>query len=255
MIRYAAVHDQPEETAGPDGPKIWSRNLLAIYETDAEIVASVLPPPLEPAEPHVRVNLAEVDMPDGSPLSAGTFAVRCRYGRITGSYDLLMIMSTESAVVGGRETYGEPKKIGQASIRRDGRDIVGTMSRKGFDIAEVRGTVAGTLPPEPLNERFAFYFKFLLDPEGGRFDGDPSLVQVRRTQEDRVRERVEGQVILRESPFDPLVDLPVRRVLSITYTESHQTQTGAIVASVPAESVWPFRHQRYDGLIARLQPA
>jgi acetoacetate decarboxylase len=251
MVRYAAMRNDPE----PVGvPAMWSRNLLAIYETDPDIVASVLPPPLQPAEPHVRVNLAQVDMPDGTPLSAGTFAVKCMHGGTPGSYDLLMIMSTEAAVIGGRETFGEPKKIGEASIVRQGDEIVGVMGRKGIVLAEVRGQVVEQLAPAPLNERFAFYFKFMLDPEGGRFDGDPSLVKVRRTQEDRLRERVEGEVILRDSPFDPIADLPVRRVVSITYTESVQAQTGAIVGTVPAASLWPFRHQRYDGLIARLQP-
>jgi acetoacetate decarboxylase len=251
MVRYAAVQEDPEPT---DAPAMWSRNLLAIYETDPEVIAAVLPRPLQPTEPHVRVNLAQVDMPDGSPLSAGTFAVKCACGDRVGSYDLLMIMSTETAVVGGRETFGEPKKIGSASIARNGDEIVGTMSRHGIDLVEVRGRVVEQLPPENLNERFAFYFKFLLDPAGGRFDSDPSLIQVRRTQEDRLRERVDGQVLLRESRLDPVIDLPVRRVMSITYTESQQTQTGTILRTVPAEWLWPFRHQRYDGLMARLQP-
>lgn len=255
MVRYAAVHDEPASEAGPDGPKMWSRNLLAIYETEPELVAAVLPRPLEPTEPHVRVNYAQVDMPDGSPLSAATFAVKCRHGDRQGSYDLLMIMNTEQAVVGGRETYGEPKKLGEASIRRDGDDIVAVMTRRGIDLAEVRGRVVEQLPLEPRSERYAFYFKFLLDPAGGRFDADPELVHVHRTQEDRVRERVEGELILRDSPFDPVADLPVRRLLSITYTESNQTQTGAIERTVPGEWLWPFRHQRYDNLIARLQPA
>jgi acetoacetate decarboxylase len=255
MVRYAAVPDEPGVGNEVDGPKIWSRNLLAIYETEPEVVAAVLPRPLEAVEPHVRVNFAQVEMPDGSPLSAGTIAVKCRHGETVGSYDLLMIMDTESAVVGGRETFGEPKKVGEASITRHGDEVVGTMSRRGVVIVEVQGKVTETLPPGPINERFAFYFKFLIAPEGGRFDSDPSLVHVRRTQEDRLRERLEGQVTLRESPFDPIVDLPVRRVISTTYTESHQTQTGAIVGTVPSEWVWPFRHQRYDNLIARLQPA
>ncbi len=254
MVRYAAVHEEPPSVADPDGPKMWSRNLLAIYETDPELVAAVLPQPLEPTEPHVRVNYAQVDMPDGSPLSAGTIAVKCRHGETEGSYDLLMIMNTESAVVGGRETFGEPKKVGEASITLNGDEIVGVMSRRGVDLAEVRGRIAEDLDPGTRSERYAFYFKFLVDPAGGRFDGDPALVHVRRTQEDRLRQRVEGEVILRDSPFDPVADLPVRRVLSITYTESNQTQTGAIVGHVPSEWVWPFRHQRYDNLIARLQP-
>ena len=252
MIRYAAMQAEPE--APPPGEPMWSRNLLAIYETDPEIIASVLPKPLEPAEPWVRANFAQVDMPDG-PLSAGTFAVRCTCDGVVGSYDLLMIMSTEGAVLGGRETFGEPKKLGTASIDHRGGEVVATMSRKGVDLVEVRGRVVEEVDPGPIDERFAFYFKFLMDPAGGRFDGDPSLVRVRRTQEDRLRERIEGEVILRDSPFDPLAELPVRRIVSIAYTESQQTQTGEIIRSVPAEWVWPFRHQRYDGMIARLQPA
>jgi len=227
---------------------------VVFYESDPEVIASVLPRPLEPTEPHVRINFAQVDMPTG-PLGAGTFSVKCRHGDLHGCYDLLMIMNVESAVLGGRETFGEPKKLGHASLQLDGNDVRAVMGRKGVDLVEVRGTVAEEVEPEPLNERFAFYYKFLLDPEGGRFDGDPSLVHVRRTQEDRLRLRVEGEVTLRESAFDPVVDLPVRNVLSMAYTESHQTQTGTIVDQVPPEWVWPFRHQRYDNLIARLQPA
>ena len=107
MVRYAAVIDEPANTA-PSGQKIWARNLLAFYETDPEIIAAVLPKPLEPTEPHVRINFAQVDMESG-PLGAGTFSVRCRHGDVEGCYDLLMIMTTEGAVLGGRETFGEPK--------------------------------------------------------------------------------------------------------------------------------------------------
>ena len=253
MIRYAALPDEPE--AATEQPKMWSRNLVVFYETDPDLVAAVLPRPLEPTEPHVRVNFADVDMPSGEALGAGTFSVKCRHGDVEGAYDLLMIMSIEGAVLGGRETFGEPKKLGETSLRVDGDDVAAVMRRKGIDIVEVRGRVVEELEPEPLTERFAFYYKFLLDPEGGRFDGDPSLVHVRRTQQDRLRRRVEGEVILRDSPFDPVADLPVRRVVSMIYTENQQTQTGKIVGQVPAEWVWPYRHQRYDGLIARLQPA
>ena len=251
-IRYSAMPDEPGETTAGSGD-IWAQNLQAFYETDRDIIASVLPKPLEPTEPHVRINFAQVEMESG-PLGACTFSVKCRHGDVEGCYDLLMVMTTEGAVLGGRETYGEPKKIGEASIHHDNDEVVGILSRKGVDIVEVRGRVAETLEPEPLNERFAFYYKFLLDPAGGRFDSDPSLVHVRRTQEDRLRERIDGEIILRESPFDPVADLPVRRVVGIVYTESTQTQTGEIVETVPSEWVWPFRHQRYDGLIARLKP-
>jgi len=254
MIRYAALPSEPEPAG--DGAQMLAKNLVALYETDPDLIASVLPRPLEVAEPQVRVTFASVDMPGADvPLGAGTFAVKCRHGDIEGFYDLLMIMNREPAVLGGRETFGEPKKLGQATLANDGHEVVGVMSRQGVDLIEVRGTIAEQLEPQPYNERYAFYFKFLLDPAGGRFDSDPSLVHVRRGQQDQLRQRIEGEVILRESRFDPVADLPVRRLLDIVYTESYQTQSGSIVGQVPADWVWPFRHQRYDSLIARLEPA
>jgi acetoacetate decarboxylase len=260
MNRYAALTRDPEPVdLGPDGPKMWSFNLVARYETDPDVIAAVLPRPLEPTEPLVRVNLARVDMPNMTePLQAGTFSVACRHGGVEGYYDLLMLMSTESAVVGGRETFGEPKKIGNVTLehRGDGvgAEIVGVMTRKGVDLVEIRGSVAELLDPGPVTERFAFYYKYLLDPEGGGFDHDPTLVHVRRTQENRMAERVDGSIALHDSPFDPIADLPVRRVVDVIFTENHQTQTGTIVGTVPGEWVWPFRHQRYDGLMSRLAP-
>lgn len=248
MIRYAAVPDEPPPSASadPDGPTYWSHNLVVLYETDPELIASVLPRPLEPTEPHVRLNFVQVEMPGGQPMSAGTVSVACRHGEMLGTYDLLMIMSIEGAVLGGRDTFGEPKKLGTATVVRDGDTVTGTMTRHGIDIAEVGGQVAEELDPGSVEERFAFYFKFHLDPEGGGFDNDPSLVHVRRTQHDRIRLRVDGDLVLRDSPFDPIADLPVRGIVSMTYTENQQTQTGKIVQRVPGEWVWPYRHQRYD---------
>ena len=253
MIRYAALDTEPVTDAG--APMV-AKNLVALFETDAEVIASVLPRPLELDEPQVRVTFAQVDMPGtDEPLGAGTFAVRCRHGDLVGFYDLLMIMNREGAVTGGRETFGEPKKLGDAHVVLDGTTAHGAMGRMGVELAEIRGEVAETLEPAPYNERLAFYFKFLLDPAGGRFDGDPELVHVVRGQQDLRRLRIDGELILRESRFDPIADVPVHRVLDIVYTESHQTQRGSIVGHVPAEWVWPYRHQRYDGMIARLQPA
>ena len=254
MNRYAA-YPEPEQQAdeGPDGPKMWSRNLLAYYETDPELVAAVLPRPLEFTEPHVRINFAQVDMPTG-PLGACTISVKCRHDGVDGTYDLLMVMTVEGAVLGGRETFGEPKKVGDAAIVHENGEVSAVLTRKGIDIVEIRGRVAQEVEPQPLNERHAFYFKFLLDPSGEGFDSDPVLVDVRRTQEDRLREEIAGEISLRDSPFDPIADLPVREVLSVVYTESHQTQTGQIVGSVPQGWIWPYRHQRYDGMMMGLAP-
>jgi hypothetical protein len=55
-------------------------------------------------------------------------------------------------------------------------------------------------------------------------------------------------VILRESPFDPVADLPVRRLVGITTAERLSIQRGEIHSRVPGEWLLPFVHQRYDNL-------
>ena len=137
MNRYAAQPD-PEPLdlelgdAGPDGPKMWSQNLVVLYETDVDI-AAMLPRPLEATEPIVRINLAWVDMPMHGPSRSRRGRSRSRAGTVRshGFYDLLMIMSTETAVVGGRETFGEPKKIGNVKLEHHGDlGAVGSRDRR-----------------------------------------------------------------------------------------------------------------------------
>ena len=82
----------------------WSTSLTATFLTDPGVIAAVLPPPLEPpAEPMVKVSISRVDLGGGrAPFGAGTFAVAARHRDTEGYYPLLMPMTTEQAVIGGR---------------------------------------------------------------------------------------------------------------------------------------------------------
>jgi len=231
---------------------MWAKTLVTWYETDPEIVAAVLPPPLEPAdEPLVRVNIAQVQMGPTYELGASVFSVKCKHEGREGLYDLTMVMTTEAAVLGGRETFGEPKKLGQVTLDRDGNHVTGAVTRNGITYLEVQGDIVEELAPRPKSGRVTFYFKFLLDPEGKGFDNEPALVYCHRTEEQRKLERLEGEVILRESPFDPVIDLPVRRIVSMEMSENNTTQRGEIVSRVPSEWLLPYAHQRYDFLTPR----
>jgi len=229
----------------------WSTTLVAIYETDPEIVAAVLPPPLEPThDALVRVTIASVDMQrPGIPIfGAATFAVMARHEGTEGDYALVMPMSTEQSVIGGRETFGEPKKIGEITLDRNGTDVVGRVTRLGTTFIEVRGTITGELPAPPDGRRTSFYFKFLPSPDGKGFDDEPALVYCYRDETTRRLESVEGEVILRESRFDPVADLPVRRLREITIAERRSRQSAEIHSRVPGDLLLPYVHQRYDDL-------
>jgi len=254
-IRYAARSlDQAEPASTGPAPLIWSNTLVTHYRTDPDLIASVLPKPLEMSDiPLVRVNIARVDLPGlGEPLGAGVASVTCTHEGQAGYYDLIMVMTSEQAVIGGRETFGEPKKLGTARLGVDeGGAVHGVMGRRGVDYVEVDGTVVEQLEVQPTSERVTFYFKFLMDPQGKGFDHDPSLVYCTRTETQRKRERVDATVTLRDSQFDPVADLPVREVVSCYLSEINTVQRGEIRGTVPESWVLPFAHQRYDHLMTK----
>src|SRR3954463_5319227 len=121
--------------------KTWATTLVAIYETDPDVIAAVLPPPLSPIdEPLVRLTIATVDVGRGYPIfGAGTFSVMCEHEGTVGDYALLMPMTTEQSVIGGRETFGEPKKLAEVTLDRTGDDIRAAFTRMGTTFVEVTG--------------------------------------------------------------------------------------------------------------------
>ncbi len=228
----------------------WATTLTAVYETDPEAIAAVLPQPLTPStSPLVRVTFASVDIGHGrQPFGAGTFSVEAMHGDLLGGYPLVMPMSTEQAVVGGRETYGEPKKLADVTLQHEGDAIHGWFERMGVRFVEITGRITGAAALTPDRRRTDFYYKFLLDPAGKGFDADPSLIHCHREEKTRSVFVVDGQITLRESKFDPVADLPVRTVRYIEFAERSSKQYGEIVRTVPGEWVMPFVHQRYDDL-------
>jgi acetoacetate decarboxylase len=250
-VRYAAK--TPEQVRSREVEKTsvgaWSTVLVARYETDAAALASVLPRPLEPSsDPLAKVTFATVDIPGLATFGAGSVSVQCRHEGTLGYYCLVMPMSTEQSVIGGRETYGEPKKIGQVAVEIDGDSVRGSMTRMGITFAEFTGRTTDTLPVPDPETRTDFYFKALPAPDGKGLDTDPSLVYCTREETVRWVKACQGELVLTDSRFDPVADLPVRSLVEVTVGERNAIQRGRIHSTVPAEWIVPFIHQRYDDL-------
>lgn len=227
-------------------PDIWSTGVVAVWESDPDAVAAVLPPPLKPIDrPLVRANISKVDLP-GYPLGAGSVAVAAAHGPVTGWYPLVMPMTHERALTGGREVFGEPKKLGEVTVERDGLVVRAALARHGIAFVEVRGAVGEDLPLPGPTRKTDFYFKFLPAVDGSGFDGDPVLVHCERNEKVRKLQRVTGDVVLRESMYDPVADLPVLSLVELTIGEKTTDQKGRVVERVSAESLLPYIHQRYD---------
>ena len=251
-VRYGArsLDEMANREVEATSVDTWATTLVATYESDPDAIAAVLPPPLRPpSEPLVRVTVATVDVGRGyGVFGAGTFAVHCSYEDTPGDFALVMPMTTEQAVIGGRETFGEPKKLAEIVLENEGGEVRGAFTRMGVTFLEVAGEVEAESDPAPERTRSSFYLKFLPSPTGKGFDGDPVLVHVRRHERTRRQWQVRGEVILRESRFDPVADLPVRVLRDIELAERSSLQTGEVVATLPADWIAPYAHQRYDDL-------
>ena len=249
-IRYGArpPEQQRNREVEATAAKIWSTAVTVVWETDPDVIRAVLPPPLEPSDPLARIRFATVDMGTGIPVfGAGWFGVRARHGSVEGEYALFMPMTTEQATVGGRETYGEPKKIGNVSIAVDGDRVRANFDRMGFPLAVCEGMLGDTIEIAP-KDKVDFYFKVSPSPDGKGFDTEPALVHCRRHEEARAGRVLDGTLTLHDSPIDPIADIPVGRIVSMEFAQVSTVQTGEVVERVPADWLLPYVHQYYDDL-------
>ena len=249
-IRYGARPPEQQrnrEIEAVTNP-IWSTAVTVVWETDRDVIEAVLPPPLVLSEPLARIRFATVTMGTGIPVfGAGWFGVRARHDSVEGEYALFMPMTTEQATVGGRETFGEPKKIGGVAIDLAGDQVTARFERMGFPLAEVSGTLGAPVDIPP-KDKVDFYFKCSPSPDGKGFDTEPALVHVRRHEEARGGREISGTLKLGDSPLDPIADIPVDKIVSMQFAEVTTTQTGEVVERVPGDWLLPYVHQRYDDL-------
>ena len=236
--------------AGSDeGPVLPS--FEAVYLTRPDVLAAVLPPPLEPpAEPRVHVRITDIDLelPGGHRYQekVGYFAVDAVYDGIRGEYPLIIPIDLESAVAISRERFGEPKKLADITLVRDGDHVEGSISRHGVTFVEMAGDVAGPLDvPEPYPAT-QFWFKFLPAVDGNGFDAGPFLVRVDQVRSPQTLERVEGKVVLRDAPTAPVADLPIEEMVSMTWTLRKSSHRPVLVGEVDADAFAPFAAARYE---------
>jgi acetoacetate decarboxylase len=248
-VRYGARATEVNHEIDAKKADIWSEAVTAVYETDPEIVAAILPPPLESGpDPLVRVTITRVEMPGLPVFGAGWIGVQARHGDRLGEYPIFMPMTTEQSLTGGREVNGEPKKLAEVEVTRDGANVSARIARMGSVICEITGRVSGSRENYEL-EKTDFWFKLSPSCEAaGVLDQDPLLLYGEKTERTRLHESIDGELILKEAPLDPVADLVVRRMVDLNWTERASTQVGRIIGPVPRAALEPFIHQRYDDL-------
>lgn len=246
--RWVVTREQFEEAerkyVRPSDSGYIAQSAQVFYDTDADTVAELLPPPLAPgAAPTVWVSIGHMSQFN---LGVAQVAVACRYGDEQGWYCLHLPMTTEPAVVGGRERYGENKKIAVIRFARDGASVTGSVTRYGITYLELAGTVTETLTPPESEVVPHYYFKYSLAADGSGFDHEPLMVRSVHTRRPRLLERLDAELTLRDSRFDPLADLPVVAMNEAFYTERSAFIEARVVERVDPDAFVPYVYQRYD---------
>jgi len=252
-LRYVKSAEQIKQAAeaNPEFLESTVRSIRCVYETDPALVAAVIPEPLKPTDkPEVCVTFSHVAMHISPELTieigSAIFGVRAFYDGVEGTYLLTMPMTTEQAVVPGRETFGEPKKIAQIDFETNGDEVKASVSRMGITYLSVEGTIGKEIGSREFTE-YGYCHKAQPSCERDKaFDQDPLLVRLEWKHKHSQANELEGRLTLGESPFDPVADLPIRRMVRMEYEEGNTESNGKVLREIPGEWLLPFLHGRYD---------
>jgi acetoacetate decarboxylase len=223
--------------------------LVATFTTGRAVAAEILPRPLSP--PREAMATAFVarypETNFGCVYNEGALLLHCEYKGERGLYCLSMPVDDDMALIGGREQFGYPKKMADRITLEDETDsVVGSVVRKGTEILRIECQLAGEVDDSFMDgmgvpavdwdgidcyKVVAFLTKFFSGPGGG-FDYLPRLIREPLLFRPEGKPRKgSGRVTLTSTPWDPLAEVPVGKVVSMFYGVWHNRMLpGKVVA-------------------------
>lgn len=244
-------------------PEFYDAEMLtALWLTKPEIVAALLPKPLEPIEiPLVAAFVANYPKTNFSrPYKEAALFVMARFQGEVGTYCLAMPVDDDMAMAGGREVFGYPKKMARLHFNKDGDNIEGWVERHGVRYFEIKAKLTET-PPEALSsmapdwtsnpgveeERISFNFKSFPAPERQGFDYNPRLIREAVTFRPAITLFGTPEITLTQSDDDPWAEVAVEKVLGAVYTKGHNTMNpGKVVSEGDLAAFLPYAFLKWD---------
>ena len=206
-------------------PPPWSyrncRVLLLTLQSDPEVVRGMVPPPLVPNHKGVVLMwLGEMHAVEPFQLDYLEFglAVPVDGNGIKGAFCTNLYLNDDTAIAGGREIWGWPKKMATMTLHRDGQTIKATATRGGVEIISA---IFGMANEAPIEDRLQHFINFKIipsvqaghPPEVAQLTDCPTLRQTHLLKDGK------ATLTLRSSASDALGRIPVREVLKAQYSE------------------------------------
>lgn len=214
------------------------------YPTDPDRIAELLPPGIDPSdESNVHLSIYCVPVPD-VPEFGVWITVDADYRGTKGFYSIGYGIDQESAIHISKEMNGQPKYPSEISYWRMGDRVVARCTHQGYTFIEYEGVATETLPNPPGHTEHEWWIKYSRAVGGAEksYDFPPHVVHVATSYQTTFLQKVEGELVLRESPWDPIQTLlPVRGEPSARFfTGAFTGREIKLAGTLDPDAFWPY---------------
>ena len=238
------VSERPDLRTNPGEIGGWPK-LKVAYRTDPDRIADLLPPGLEPTGAgEVYVNVYCVPILGEPELGLST-KVGASFDGVDGLFCVSMGIDQEAAIFISQELNGQPKFPCDLSFYRLGDYIEARATHQGYTFAEFGGRVSGpgalVAGDQEENEWWVKYSRAIAGVEK-QYDFPPHVVRVRSVAEQVHVEDIDGELVLRDSPWDPYTELlPMHEQLSAQLvTTRHKEREITNAGPLDPDAFWPY---------------
>ncbi len=229
-------------------PRFVNGEMLSVdFLTDADVVAQLLPPPLEPGDsPLVSAMVGRWQSNCVGDFFGGAIYVSARHEGVDGDVRPGDVHGQRRARRStGATSSASPRSSPTARCNRHGDVFTGHVDRGGVRIIELNAqlpTDLGAFDTESYN------FNFKARPAADGIGLQEDAILTRAHFETRVCAGREGtgSVTLRGTVHDPLDELPIRSIVRASFIEVDLIGTCEAVATTPAAVFAPYHHGRHD---------
>ncbi|MDP6344335.1 MAG: acetoacetate decarboxylase family protein [Alphaproteobacteria bacterium] len=223
-----------------------ARRVHLQFRTTPEFVAAVMPPGLEAeGDPVVAVTIGRFGSNCCGDFDGATVSIPARHGDVLANYVLTMFMSTDHAIVFGRDLFGEPKKQAAMSLEVAGDRIHGRVERLGVTLIDLSIELGGDVGPA-LTHSATFNIKALPSADGIGLEDDAILTLAEFDNELTVNRGGSGRLALAGTVHDPLHEIPVLEVVAAGYVEGDFSARCRAIDRIPAAEFLPYAYGRLD---------
>jgi acetoacetate decarboxylase len=242
---------------------------MVFFRTDPQVIKQIVPEPLKPsAEPSAMAFVARYPKTNfGSVYNEAGLFITVEHAGEPGGYCLAMPVTEDMALIGGRETFGFPKKIAdEISLERTENGVQGRCVRRGVELmnlsmpfkeeveaekaAEMMRALTSQEPGEGW-KAISYNFKFFQSPRLTDFDYKPRLVKQATTfkPSSKIKLSFSFDLKLKSSDTDPLAEIPVKQPLMGLYGIFNNTMhPGEVIAEVEEEQFRRYAFFKRDYL-------